>query len=1274
VYLSAGAFNESTVEISNVPSLVISGVPSATVFDCSRRLATTGAALRIVNSKVTITGVTFQSCSNPTSNGGAVSASGSSVEVSQCSFINCSAASGGAMSATGPGAGLFLNVESSTFARNSANGGLSSCPADAAQPCSTWGGAIATFDMLNVSITGSTMIENSAQAFVPNDSPQFGTSKSAVAGGGCVAVLFVGNVSGSSVVVSGSTFLQCAVAVAVGNNVNVGNGMHKVLRLCCCELCAFGVFKQCAGYGGALSVYFGLSAKLQLLNVTFFNLLLQSNVFANCAVSSSSLLAGNVYGGAISVYIGGYSSNHSKKGAAMAAVGDTEVRNVSITLENVEFTSCCTTNSNNGSAGANAYGGSFSFYVGAYAWSYSEDANSSSLCGTTTASGVRVSVSNAPSSNCSAVTMNSGGSFGANSYGGSMSVVYIGAYAWSSGNAAFSSSVCGTTTASDVIASVSNSSSLNCSAVTMTSEGGSGGASSYGGSMSVVYVGAYAWSLSFLANSSSLCGTTTASGLSVSVSNASSSNCSAVTMNIGGQSLGANSYGGSMSVVYIGAYAWSYSDAALSSSACGATTASGVSVSVSNASSSNCSAVTMASGHQSLGASSYGGSMSVLYVGAYAWSYSSAAFSSSVCGTTTASGVSVVVSNVPSSNCIAATMTSRGVCLGANSYGGSMSVVYIGAYSWSSSPHSFSSSACGTTTASGVRVSVSNAPSSNCSAVTMNSGGSYGANSYGGSMSVVYIGAYAWSHSDAALSSSSACGTTTASGVSVSVSNAPSSNCSAVTTTSGGSSSGANSYGGSMSVVYIGSYAWSYSEDANSSSTCGTTTASGVSVSVSNAPSSNCSAVTTTSAGDSFGANSYGGSMSVVYIGAYARSVSNSAVSSSACGATIASGLSVNISSAPSVNCSAVTMTSGGTSAGASSYGGSMSVVYVGAFAWSFCMNAAGKRSSSICGTTTASVVSVSVSNASSSNCSAVTMNIGGQSLGANSYGGSMSVVYIGAYAWSRSNADLSSSACGATTASGVSVNVSNAPSFNCSALTINSGGQSQGANSYGGSMSVVYIGAYLWSASNAVFSSSVCGTTTASGVIVHVSNASSSNCSAVTMASRALSSGANSYGGSMSVVYIGAYAMSLTTGAYDVLCASFCDATRATGLFISISNSTFSNSLALSRKLCCVTWRSIELILFQTSEASNSSLGGSNVSLLSAMLDRCCAAQSFVIQSRCAGVWRCHQRDDWLLCVVANWIWQFQRDSSRHALHRLWCGHVGHFNNQQCCSIDRIW
>jgi hypothetical protein len=228
VNLSAGVFNESTVSIDNVSSLVVSGVPSSTFLDCSRRLGpTTGAAFNINNSTVTITGVTFQHCSNSNGNGGAVSAVDSSVAVSQCSFVNCSAANGGAVSATGQGRGTFLRVQNSNFSGNAAVGGLIGCPSgsQSSEPCSTWGGAIAAFEILNVSVTSCSMTDNTAVAIVPVTSPQNDLSRNAVAGGGCVSVLFRGNCSAFVLHMSGNSFLRCAVHVSRSRNTVVGNGM-----------------------------------------------------------------------------------------------------------------------------------------------------------------------------------------------------------------------------------------------------------------------------------------------------------------------------------------------------------------------------------------------------------------------------------------------------------------------------------------------------------------------------------------------------------------------------------------------------------------------------------------------------------------------------------------------------------------------------------------------------------------------------------------------------------------------------------------------------------------------------------------------------------------------------------------------------------------------------------------------------------------------------------------------------------------------------------------
>jgi hypothetical protein len=89
--------------------------------------------------------------------------------------------------------------------------------------------------MLNVTVSGCRMVNNTAQASVPTSALQykpFYTSNtnsigggSAVAGGGCVSVVFSGNASGSIVHASDNTFLQCKVTLSGKNGVFNGNGV-----------------------------------------------------------------------------------------------------------------------------------------------------------------------------------------------------------------------------------------------------------------------------------------------------------------------------------------------------------------------------------------------------------------------------------------------------------------------------------------------------------------------------------------------------------------------------------------------------------------------------------------------------------------------------------------------------------------------------------------------------------------------------------------------------------------------------------------------------------------------------------------------------------------------------------------------------------------------------------------------------------------------------------------------------------------------------------------
>jgi hypothetical protein len=69
------------------------------------------------------------------------------------------------------------------------------------------------------------MADNSAFANVPMTSLQSTLSRNAVAGGGCVSVLFRGNCSAFVLHMSGNSFLRCAVQVLRSRNILVGNGM-----------------------------------------------------------------------------------------------------------------------------------------------------------------------------------------------------------------------------------------------------------------------------------------------------------------------------------------------------------------------------------------------------------------------------------------------------------------------------------------------------------------------------------------------------------------------------------------------------------------------------------------------------------------------------------------------------------------------------------------------------------------------------------------------------------------------------------------------------------------------------------------------------------------------------------------------------------------------------------------------------------------------------------------------------------------------------------------
>ena len=246
-------------------------------------------------------------------------------------------------------------------------------------------------------------------------------------------------------------------------------------------------------------------------------------------------------------------------------------------------------------------------------------------------------------------------------------------------------------------------------------------------------------------------------------------------------------------------------------------------------------------------------------------------------------------------------------------------------------------------------------------------------------MNAVYVGAYTWSAVGAG-SSSSTCAETSAVGVSVSIRSALFNGCRAVIMTSlavvpddggEGGSVGASAFGGSLSVVYLAATSFSWSESGSSNSITGYTNARFINISIANTVLSNSIALTTCNAASgSFVTNVYGGSISVLYIGGNSISWKNAGLyGSSTSGATNASDVGILMSNVSSSNSSAVTSTNSNTgSSGANAYGGSVSLIYVGAFAWSFAVGSVGQaqiNSTVFCGTTFATRVSLIVNNSS---------------------------------------------------------------------------------------------------------------------------------------------------------------------------------------------------------------------------------------------------------------------------------------------------------------------
>jgi hypothetical protein len=112
--------------------------------------------------------------------------------------------------------------------------------------------------------------------------------------------------------------------------------------------------------------------------------------------------------------------------------------------------------------------------------------------------------------------------------------------------------------------------------------------------------------------------------------------------------------------------------------------------------------------------------------------------------------------------------------------------------------------------------------------------------------------------------------------------------------------------------------------------------------------------------------------------------------------------------------------------------------------------------------------------------------------------------------------------------------------------------------------MSVLYVGAYAWSfSSTASSSSSKCEATSASGVSVHVSDSRCSDCRALSTSDLEFF-GANSYGGSIGI-YIGSLSYSYAAGEIRFSSSSVVETTHVHRLSITIQNSTIADTEAIS-------------------------------------------------------------------------------------------------------------
>jgi hypothetical protein len=692
-------------------------------------------------------------------------------------------------------------------------------------------------------------------------------------------------------------------------------------------------------YGGAVSLYYGLKA--------FDSLVVQnvSSAFTNNNCSSSGItssvgVAGNAYGGCLSVYVGGwkgYTQDNSNIGSLSLSAMQTDLSGNTI--------SDCSARMNHQLSSAfsgNIYGGGMSLAVGAYSYSF----GSNTISGSILVYNTSCTISNNTLTNCTAslVVQQKGGRSNSNVHGGGVSLA-VGAHSYSVVGGSY---VLGSTTVSATSYTMTKNTLTSCSAtLSVHGQPSYSSANVYGGGMSIA-VGVYSYSIKIdgrvIHNSAAgfsssdggnyVSGHTTVRRTNYTFSRNTLTGCSATSSYIGtGMSQGANAYGGSLSL-FVGSHSYNNGNQDRPSNpdnfVSGSTTVSGTNYEITSNNITGSSALSSCTGEIVLGATDgsnvYGGGIS-LFIGAY--SYARMRGSVFFSGSTSVSRASFTISNNMFSMCSATSLVSGGAG-GANVYGGGMSLA-VGAYSYSATA---TSNISGNTAVSVTNYTISSNTLTNCSAMSSftDGGNSNGANAYGGGMSLA-VGAYSFS-SGIMGGGSDVSGNTAVSVTNYTISCNTLTYCSAMLSfTDGSSSNGANAYGGGMSLA-VGAYSYS----GNESSVSGNSAVSGTNYTISSNMLTNCSATSSVSGvGNSNGANAYGGGMSLA-VGAYSYS-SIICIARIACfrginqvlGNTTVSDTSYTISSNELAGCVALSRTSG-SSKGASAYGGALSIVHNSSF------------------------------------------------------------------------------------------------------------------------------------------------------------------------------------------------------------------------------------------------------------------------------------------------------------------------------------------------------